>query len=391
MMFDFPVNQSLSDLKPSGIRKFFDIANEMKDVISLSIGEPDFQTPWHIGQAAIDAIQQGKTWYSPSMGFLTLREEIAKYLERRFELRYDPKTEVLVTVGASEAIDLIFRSMLNPGDEVLVIQPSFVCYDPLVRMCQAIPVIIETKAEDKFKLTAKELLEKITPRTKMLVISYPTNPTGAIMDKDELEAIARILRDKNILVLSDEIYCELNYTDTRHYSIAALEGMRDKTIVVSGFSKSYAMTGWRIGYVVAPAWIVEPLTKLHQYMVMCAPTVSQYAAIEAMTHGDEDAAMMRNEYNMRRRYLVDRLNAMGLTCFEPEGAFYAFPDIRSTGLTSEAFCEKLIYSKAVAVVPGNAFGDSGEGFIRISYSYSLKHITEALNRMEIFLNELKQG
>jgi aminotransferase len=386
-----PVNQALADLKPSGIRKFFDIANEMKDVISLSIGEPDFQTPWHISQAGIDAVQQGKTWYSPSMGFLTLREEISKYLDRRFELNYDPKTEILVTVGASEAIDLIFRSLLNPGDEVLVIQPSFVCYDPLVRMCGAIPVIIETKAEDKFKLTAQALKEKITPQTKMLVISFPTNPTGAIMDKQDLEKIAEVLRGTDIMVLSDEIYCELNYSDTRHYSIVGLPDMRERTIIVSGFSKSYAMTGWRIGYTFAPAKIIEHLTKLHQYMVMCAPTVSQYAAIEAMRNGDDDAAMMRNEYDMRRRYLVDRLNAMGLTCFEPEGAFYAFPDIRSTGLTSEEFCEKLIYAKMVAVVPGSAFGDSGEGFVRISYSYSLKHITEALNRMEAFLKELKQG
>lgn len=390
-MFKLPVNQSLAALKPSGIRKFFDIANEMKDVISLSIGEPDFQTPWHISQAGVDAIQQGKTWYSPSMGFLTLREEIALYLNRRFELNYDPKTEILVTVGASEAIDLIFRALLNPGDEVLIIQPSFVCYDPLVRMCQAIPVIIQTKAEDKFKLTAQALREKITPQTKMLVISYPTNPTGAIMDKEDLVKIAEVLRGTGITVLSDEIYCELNYTDTRHYSIARLPDMQERTIIVSGFSKSYAMTGWRIGYTFAPAQIIEHLTKLHQYMVMCAPTVSQYAAIEAMRNGDEDAAMMRNEYNMRRRYLVDRLNAMGLTCFEPEGAFYAFPDIRSTGLTSEEFCEKLLYSKLVAVVPGNAFGDCAEGFIRISYSYSLKHITEALNRMEAFLIELKQG
>lgn len=390
-MVKLPVNQSLASLKPSGIRKFFDIANEMKDVISLSIGEPDFQTPWHISQAGIDAIQQGKTWYSPSMGFLALREEISNYLKRRFDLKYDAKSEILVTVGASEAIDLIFRSLLNPSDEVLIIQPSFVCYDPLVRMCQAIPVIIETKAEDKFKLTAEALKDKITPRTKMLVISFPTNPTGAIMDKQDLEKIAEVIRGTDIMVLSDEIYCELNYTDTLHYSIARLPDMRERTIIVSGFSKSYAMTGWRIGYVFATQTIIEHLTKLHQYMVMCAPTVSQYAAIEAMKNGDEDAAMMRNEYNLRRRYLVDRLNAMGLTCFEPEGAFYAFPDIRSTGMTSEEFCEKLIYSKMVAVVPGNAFGDCAEGFIRISYSYSLKHITEALNRMEAFLNELKQG
>jgi len=390
-MKKIPVNRNLDSLKPSGIRKFFDIANEMKDVISLSIGEPDFQTPWHIRQAGIQAAEEGKTWYSPSMGFLALREEISSYLQRRFDLHYNPKSEVLVTVGASEAIDTIFRALINEGDEVLVIQPSFVCYDPLIRMSGGIPVILETKAENKFKLTASELKAKITPKTRMLVISFPTNPTGAIMEKEELEALAEVLRDTEILVLSDEIYCELNYTEKSHVSIASLPEMRERTILVNGFSKSYAMTGWRIGYTCAPVEIIEQLTKIHQYMVMCAPTISQYAAIEAMKHGDEDVKRMRNEYNMRRRYLVDRLNAMGLNCFEPEGAFYAFPCIRSTGLTSEEFCEKLIYSKQVAVVPGTAFGDCGEGFIRISYSYSLKHITEAMNRMESFLNELKQG
>ncbi len=390
-MKKIPVNRNLDSLKPSGIRKFFDIANEMKDVISLSIGEPDFQTPWHIRQAGIQAAEEGKTWYSPSMGFLALREEISSYLQRRFDLHYNPKSEVLVTVGASEAIDTIFRALINEGDEVLVIQPSFVCYDPLIRMSGGIPVILETKAENKFKLTASELKAKITPRTRMLVISFPTNPTGAIMEKEELEALAEVLRDTEILVLSDEIYCELNYTEKSHVSIASLPEMRERTILVNGFSKSYAMTGWRIGYTCAPVEIIEQLTKIHQYMVMCAPTISQYAAIEAMKHGDEDVKRMRNEYNMRRRYLVDRLNAMGLNCFEPEGAFYAFPCIRSTGLTSEEFCEKLIYAKQVAVVPGTAFGDCGEGFIRISYSYSLKHITEAMNRMESFLNELKQG
>ncbi len=389
-MRDFKINQNLSALKPSGIRKFFDIANEMKDVISLSIGEPDFQTPWHIRQAAIDATEQGKTWYSPSTGFLTLREEISRYLNRRFQLTYDPKDEVLVTVGASEALDAAFRCFVDEGDEVLIIQPSFVCYDPLVRMSGGIPVILQTKSENKFKLTADELRANITPKTKILLISFPTNPTGAIMEREELEALADVLRDTNILVFSDEIYCELNYTDTSHVSIASLDGMRDRTLVINGFSKSYAMTGWRIGYVAGPRELIEPLVKLHQYMVMCAPTLSQFAAIEAMRNGDEDVKMMRNEYNMRRRYLVDRLNAMGLSCFEPEGAFYAFPCIRSTGLTSEEFCEKLIYAKQVAVVPGSAFGDSGEGFIRISYSYSLKHITEALNRMEAFLEEIKQ-
>ena len=389
-MRDFKINQNLSALKPSGIRKFFDIANEMKDVISLSIGEPDFQTPWHIRQAAIDATEQGKTWYSPSTGFLALREEISSYLNRRFQLTYDPNDEILVTVGASEALDAAFRCFVDEGDEVLIIQPSFVCYDPLVRMSGGIPVILQTKAENKFKLTADELRANITPKTKILLISFPTNPTGAIMEREELEALAEVLRDTNILVFSDEIYCELNYTDTSHVSIASLDGMRERTLVINGFSKSYAMTGWRIGYAAGPRELIEPLVKLHQYMVMCAPTLSQFAAIEAMRNGDEDVQMMRNEYNMRRRYLVDRLNAMGLSCFEPEGAFYAFPCIRSTGLTSEEFCEKLIYANQVAVVPGSAFGDSGEGFIRISYSYSLKHITEALNRIEAFLEEIKQ-
>lgn len=313
-MKKIPVNRNLDSLKPSGIRKFFDIANEMKDVISLSIGEPDFQTPWHIRQAGIQAAEEGKTWYSPSMGFLALREEISSYLQRRFDLHYNPKSEVLVTVGASEAIDTIFRALINEGDEVLVIQPSFVCYDPLIRMSGGIPVILETKAENKFKLTASELKAKITPKTRMLVISFPTNPTGAIMEKEELEALAEVLRDTEILVLSDEIYCELNYTEKSHVSIASLPEMRERTILVNGFSKSYAMTGWRIGYTCAPVEIIEQLTKIHQYMVMCAPTISQYAAIEAMKHGDDDVKRMRNEYNMRRRYLVDRLNAMGLNC-----------------------------------------------------------------------------
>lgn len=383
------VNHYLEQVKPSGIRKFFDIANEMEDVISLSIGEPDFQTPWHIRQVGIDAAEKGKTWYSPSKGFIALRTEIAAYLNR-FDLTYSPEKEILVTVGASEGIDMAMRTLLNIGDEVLIVQPSFVCYEPMVQMSGAIPVIIETFAKDKFKLTAELLREKITPKTRMLVLPFPSNPTGAIMNREELEKIAEVIRETDMLVLSDEIYCELNYSTTPHVSIASLPGMRERTIVVNGFSKSYAMTGWRIGYVAAIPEMIDVMTKLHQFAVMCAPTLSQFAAIEALKNGQADIDYMRSEYDMRRRYIVDRLNSMGLDCFEPEGAFYAFPCIRSTGLTSEQFSEKLIFAKHVAVVPGNAFGDCAEGFIRISYSYSLKHITEALNRIEEFLKELKQ-
>ena len=386
MNYDKLINGTLADLKPSGIRKFFDIAAEMEDVISLSVGEPDFSTPWHIRQEGIHTLEKGRTWYSPNAGFLALREAISGYVSRHSHVTYDPKTEVLVTVGGSEAIDLCLRALLTPGDEVLIPEPAFVCYDPLTRMAGGIPVPLVTKAEDAFRLRAEVVAAAITPKTKLLVLPYPNNPTGAIMPREELEALAQVLRGTDIMVLSDEIYGELTY-GREHVSFAAIEGMQERTVLVSGFSKAFAMTGWRMGYACGPAPVMKMLIKLHQFALMCAPTTAQYAAIEAMNNGDEDVEKMRGEYDMRRRYIVDELNKMGLTCFEPEGAFYVFPSIQSTGMTSEEFCERLLKEKHVAVVPGNAFGDSGEGFIRISYCYSIKHITEAIRRMREFLEE----
>ena len=390
MNYEKLINRTLSEMKPSGIRKFFDIAAEMEDVISLSVGEPDFATPWHIRQEGIKTLEKGRTWYSPNAGLLKLRQAIGGYLSRRFDLAYDPKTEILVTVGGSEAIDLCFRALLEPGDEVLIPEPSFVCYDPLTRMAGGVPVALPTRAEDAFRLKADTVKAAITDKTKLLVLPFPNNPTGAIMPREELEALAEVLRDTDILVLSDEIYGELTY-GREHVSIAALPGMRERTVLVSGFSKAFAMTGWRLGYACAPAPLMAPLTKLHQYAIMCAPTTAQYAAIEAMNNGDSDVAQMREEYDMRRRFIVDELNKLGLTCFEPEGAFYVFPSIQSTGMTSEEFCQRLLTEKHVAVVPGNAFGDSGEGFVRISYCYSLKHITEALRRIGEFLGSIDQS
>ena len=386
MNYDKLVNRTLADMKPSGIRKFFDIAAEMEEVISLSVGEPDFSTPWHIRQEGIKTLEKGRTWYSPNAGLLKLREAIGGYLNRRFDLTYDPKNEILVTVGGSEAIDVCFRALVTPGDEVLIPEPSFVCYDPLTRMAGGVPVPLVTRAEDNFRLRAETVAAAITDKTKLLVLPYPNNPTGAIMPREELEALAEVLRGTDVLVLSDEIYGELTY-GREHVSFAAIEGMWERTVLVSGFSKAYAMTGWRLGYACGPQPIMALLTKLHQYGIMCAPTTAQYAAIEAMNNGDSDVIQMREEYDMRRRYIVDELNRLGLTCFEPEGAFYVFPSIQSTGMTSEEFCRRLLEEKHVAVVPGNAFGDSGEGFIRISYCYSLKHITEALHRIHAFLEE----
>ena len=386
MNYDKLMNGTLVDMKPSGIRKFFDIAAEMEDVISLSVGEPDFSTPWHIREEAIRTLEKGRTWYSPNAGFLALREAISGYVSRHSHVTYDPKAEVLVTVGGSEAIDLCFRALVTPGDEVLIPEPAFVCYDPLTRMAGGVPVPLVTKAEDAFRLRADVVAAAITPKTKLLVLPYPNNPTGAIMPREELEALADVLRGTDIMVLSDEIYGELTY-GREHVSFAAIEGMQERTILVSGFSKAFAMTGWRLGYACGPAPVMKMLIKLHQYALMCAPTTAQYAATEAMNNGDEDVEKMRGEYDMRRRYIVDELNKMGLTCFEPEGAFYVFPSIQSTGLSSEEFCERLLKEKHVAVVPGNAFGDSGEGFIRISYCYSIKHITEAIKRMRAFLEE----
>lgn len=387
MNYDEILNQTLRVLKPSGIRRFFDIANEMEDVISLSIGEPDFSTPWHIRQEGIRTLEAGKTWYSPNAGLMKLREAIAAYVQRHSGVTYSPKDEILVTVGGSEAIDLGFRALLNPGDEVLIPEPCFVCYEPLSRMAGGVAVPIVTRAEDGFRLTAAALRAAITPRTKMLVLPFPNNPTGGVMRREHLEEIAEALRGTEIMVLSDEIYGELTYGEREHVSITSLPDMQDRTLLVGGFSKAFAMTGWRLGYVCGPQPLMAAIVKLHQYALMCAPTTAQYAAIEAMEHGDEDVTVMRAEYDLRRRFIVDELNRMGLTCFEPEGAFYVFPSIRITGMTSEDFCQKLLMEKHVAVVPGTAFGESGEGFVRISYCYSLKHITEAMERLRAFIAE----
>ena len=381
------LNQRLTGLKPSGIRRFFDIANEMDHVISLSIGEPDFTTPWHVRQEGIETLRKGQTWYSPNRGFEELRKQISNYYARRFNVEYDPDQEILVSVGGSEAIDLCIRALVQEGDEVLIPQPAFVCYEPMTIMAGGTPVIIETKAEDAFRLTAEQLEAAITPRTKLLILPFPNNPTGAVMRREHLEAIAKVIEKYDILVLSDEIYGELTYGKERHVSFADIPHMKERTIVVSGFSKAYAMTGWRLGYALGPEPVISQMLKLHQYAIMSAPTTAQYAAIEALKHGDNDIEHMREEYDMRRRLIVDEFGRMGMTCFEPEGAFYVFPSIQVSGMTSEDFCEKLIYAQRVAIVPGTAFGDCGEGFARVSYSYSLKHIQEALVRIEKFLNE----
>lgn len=383
--YDSLLNRTASAIPPSGIRRFFDIAAEMDDVISLSVGEPDFQTPWHVRDVAIDSLQKGRTGYSPNRGFTALCREIGGYYRRRFGLDYDDRTEILVTVGGSEAIDLAVRALVNPGDEVLVPQPSFVCYAPIARMAGAKVVPIVTRRENAFRLTPDELRAAITDRTKLLVLPYPNNPTGAVMRRQHLEAIAEVLRGTDILVLSDEIYGELTYNGVPHVSIASIDGMRERTVVVSGFSKAYAMTGWRLGYALGPAPILSVMTKIHQYAIMCAPTTAQYAAVEALRSGDEDIARMREEYDLRRRLIVSGFNEMGLECFEPEGAFYIFPSVQSTGMTSEQFCEELLHQKHVAVVPGSAFGACGEGFVRVSYAYSTAHINEALRRIRLFL------
>ena len=385
------INEKIRTIKPSGIRKFFDIASEMDNVISLSIGEPDFKTPWHVREEGIRSLQQGNTKYTSNKGLTELRNEICKYFERRYNVKYSGETDCVVTVGGSEAIDLVMRTLISEGDEVLIPEPSFVCYTPLVQMADGIPIAVETKEEDNFKLTP-ELLEKaITPRSKLLVLPFPNNPTGAIMEKEDLQKIAEVVLKHNLFVLSDEIYAELTYNNKNHVSFASIDGMKERTAVVSGFSKAYSMTGWRLGYALAPKPITDVITKLHQFAVMSAPTTAQYAAIEALKNGDNDIAKMRDEYDMRRRLVVKRFREMGLSCFEPEGAFYAFPCIKSTGLSSEEFCMQLLKSKNVAVVPGNAFGESGEGFVRVSYSFSIKHIIEALNRVEEFLQEIKEN
>lgn len=382
------LNRSIQSVSPSGIRKFFDIANEMQDVISLSIGEPDFQTPWHIRDEGIRSLEKGKTWYSPNRGFSELLKEVTKYYDRRFNLTYSPSEQTLVTVGGSEAIDLALRVLVEEGDEVIIPQPSFVCYEPLAVMAGGKPVIINTKNEDNFRLKASDLRAAITPKTKLLVLPFPNNPTGAIMERQDLEEIAKVVIENDLLVLSDEIYSELTYGGRNHVSIASIDGMYERTVVINGFSKSYAMTGWRLGYALGPAPIIEQMTKLHQYGIMSSPTTAQYAAVEALRNGDRDVKKMRDEYDMRRRLVVDSFNDMGLSCFEPLGAFYVFPCIKSTGLGSEEFCTRLIMEKHVAVVPGTAFGKCGDGFVRVSYSYSLKHLKIALERIREFVKEL---
>lgn len=389
MNYDQILNQKIQDIKPSGIRKFFDILEEMTDAISLGIGEPDFVTPWHIRDAGILSLERGHTKYTSNAGMLQLRREIANYMNRRFDLQYDHTNQILVTVGGSEAIDLSLRVLLEPGDEVIIPVPSFVCYGPLTTMAGGVPVYVELKAENEFRLTPEELRAAITPKTKVLVLPFPCNPTGGVMERRDLEAIAEVLRGTDIMILSDEIYAELTYGQ-RHVSPANLTELYDRTIVVNGFSKSHAMTGWRMGYVCAPKPVIGSMVKLHQFGIMSAPTTSQYAAVEAMREGDRDIQHMREEYDRRRRYLVENLNRIGLSCFEPKGAFYVFPSIQSTGLTSEVFCERFLREERVAVIPGSAFGPGGEGFVRICYASSMKDIAEAIRRMDNFLVKLRE-
>ncbi|NLB16359.1 MAG: aminotransferase class I/II-fold pyridoxal phosphate-dependent enzyme [Clostridiales bacterium] len=384
------LSKAALEIKPSGIRKFFDLlsAGDMSDVVALTVGQPDFVTPWHIREAGIESLEEGKTYYTSNAGLTELRNEISLYLDRRFGLSYDPKNEIIVTVGGSEAIDLAVRAIVNPGDEVIIAMPAFVCYPPIVSLAGGIPVLIPTKEENNFKLTPEELKAAITPKTKLLILAYPNNPTGAIMDYEDLRKIAEVLRDTDIMVLSDEIYAELTFGQ-KHVSIASIPGMRERTIIASGFSKAYAMTGWRLGYVVAPKEITEVIYKIHQFAIMCAPTTSQFAAIEALRNGDSDIEYMAEEYNRRRRYIVAGLRSIGIPCFEPKGAFYVWPNIGGFGLSSEEFCEKLMYEGRVAIVPGTAFGDCGEGFARISYAYSVEHITKALDGIESFVKKIR--
>lgn len=385
-----PLSKTIVEIKPSGIRKYFDIVSEMNDpdVISLGVGEPDFETPWHIRDEGIYSLEKGRTFYTANAGLLELREEINRYLKRRFDLSYDAKNEILVTVGGSEAIDIALRAMVDPGDEVIIPQPSYVSYEPCAILAGAKPVIIELKNENQFRLTAQELEEAITEKTKVLILPFPNNPTGAIMERSDLEEIAKVIEKHDIFVLSDEIYSELCYTE-KHVSIANIPGMWERTILINGFSKSYAMTGWRLGYACGPKQIVEQMYKIHQFCIMCAPTTSQYAAIDALKNGDADVAMMRDSYNQRRRYLVNAFKEMGLECFEPFGAFYMFPCVKQFGMTSDEFASKLLHEEKLAVVPGNAFGDSGEGFLRISYAYSLEKLKVAMGRLGRFVERLK--
>lgn len=390
MNYEQLLSPVVTALPPSGIRKFFDLAAEMDDVISLGVGEPDFTTPWSIREAGIYSLEKGRTHYTANSGLIELRKEICTYMNRKYSVKYDPKSEVIVTVGGSEAIDIMMRSVLSPGDEVLIPEPSFVCYKPCAIMLGAVPVPIETKEEDNFRLLPEQLREKITPKTKLLILPFPNNPTGGVMSRSDLEAIAEVLRDTNILVLSDEIYAELRYGEEKHTPFSAIDGMQERTVVVNGFSKAFAMTGWRLGYAMGPAPIIKQMTKVHQYCIMSAPTTSQFAAIEALRSCDDDVEEMCREYNYRRRYIVDGFRKMGLSCFEPLGAFYVFPCIKSTGMSSEEFCAKLLEEERVAVVPGNAFGESGEGFVRVSYAYSIENLQSALERIARFVENHKK-
>lgn len=376
------------EMKPSGIRKFFDLATQLEGVISLGVGEPDFQTPWNVRQAAISSLEKGKTKYTANSGLSELRTAIGDYLDRKLGVKYKAQEEIIVTVGGSEGIDITIRSLINPGDEVLIVEPCFVCYSPIVSLSGGVPVTIRTEEKDEFRLTAEKLREKITDKTKLLILPFPNNPTGGVMTREDLEAVADVLRGTDILVLSDEIYSELTY-GSQHCSIVQIEDMQERTILVNGFSKAFSMTGWRLGYVAAPEPLIKQMLKIHQYGIMSSPTVSQYAAIEALANCENDVIKMRDEYDMRRRWLVKALNDIGLDCFEPKGAFYVFPCIKSTGLSSEEFCERLLYEHNVAVVPGNAFGECGEGYIRISYAYSLKHIMTAVERMNEFVQKVR--
>ena len=385
-----PLSQTITSIAPSGIRKFFDIVVEMNDpeVISLGVGEPDFDTPWHIRDEGIYSLEKGRTFYTSNAGLKELKIEISKFLDRRYGLKYDSTNEILVTVGGSEGIDIAFRSMLDPGDEVLIPEPCYVSYLPCARLAGGVPVTIELKAENDFRLTAQQVEAAITPKTKILVLPFPNNPTGAVMEKKDLEAIAEVVKKHDLFVLSDEIYSELTYLDN-HVSIASLPGKKERTIVINGFSKSHAMTGWRLGYACGPKEIIGQMLKVHQFAIMCAPTTSQYAAVSALRNGDKDVAMMREQYNQRRRFLLHRFKEMGLECFEPFGAFYIFPCIKEFGMTSDQFATELLQAKKVAVVPGTAFGNSGEGFLRISYAYSLEDLKVALGRIEEFINDLR--
>ena len=383
-----PLNEKITSIKPSGIRKFFDIVSEMQDAISLGVGEPDFDTPWHIRDEGIYTLEKGRTFYTSNAGLKELRVEISKYLDRRFHLQYDPLTEILITVGGSEGIDNAFRAMIDPGDEVLIPQPSYVSYEPCCILAGGVPVVIELQEKDQFRLTPEALEAAITPKTKILVLPFPNNPTGAVMERSDLEAIAEVIIKHDLFVLSDEIYAELCYLE-EHTSIASLPGMRERTVVINGFSKSHAMTGWRLGYACGPKVIMDQVLKIHQFAIMCAPTNSQYAAVEAMRNGDGDVAMMREQYNQRRRFLMHEFERMGLQCFEPFGAFYVFPCIKEFGMTSDEFATRLLREEKVAVVPGTAFGDCGEGFLRISYAYSLDNLKVAIGRLEKFVTRLR--